>query len=68
MKMLEFIPSKNGVHKVVKTGSLRMNMGAISRSGLHYLFLPEPFVAFDKGEIEQILNRMKELEYDANNS
>jgi hypothetical protein len=52
-----------GVYKIYDR---QIYMGAISRSGTRYVFLPEPFVAFDGIHLEQIFLRIKELEYDAN--
>jgi len=62
--MLEFRKEKNGVY-TIHDGS--MYIGAISRNGRQYTFLAVPFFPFDKDKLEQVLNRIKELEYDAHN-
>lgn len=64
-RILRFEQKGPSVYKIY---DVNVYFGAISRSGTKFIFLPEPFVAFDATQLEQIMLRIKELEYDANNS
>lgn len=57
--MLSFDSLGRGVYKIYNNGNY---LGALSRSGKVFLFIPEPFITITLPQLEEILEKAKELE------
>lgn len=62
---LSFTQSGSGVHKIYDG---RDYVGAISRSGSEYRYIPEPFTILDMAQLSQILEYGKGLIASANST